>query len=291
MKKYLILLLIPLFFSCGESEEKLKLKNQVDSLMNITSGNEASINEYLKTFNEIQQNLNEIKAKENIITTKTIGDVELEETDVNGITNDILAIYELMQENKKKLAYLRSKIDKSKSKNKELRTTIKLLNNNIAQKDLDLSNLTMLLEQKNIDISDLNIKIAEMDKTLIKTTIENIQKDSTITNQKSLLHTAFYVIDNKKGLKEKNILTKDGGFLGIGGNTKVKMNETEFTKIDTRNVLEISLNYPKKVKLITDHPEGSFELVKNADGKFEKLVISDADDFWKMSKYLVIQIK
>ncbi len=148
MKKYLILLLIPFFFSCGESEEELRLKSQVDSLMNITAGDEASINEYLKAFNEIQQNLNEIKTKENIITTKTIGDVELEETDVDGITNDILAIYELMQENKKKLAYLRNKIDKSNSKNKELRTTIKLLNDNIVQKDLDLSNLTMLLEEK-----------------------------------------------------------------------------------------------------------------------------------------------
>lgn len=291
MKKYLILLLIPFFFSCGESEEELRLKSKVDSLMQITSGDEASINEYLKAFNEIQQNLNDIKTKENIITTKTVGDVELEETDVDGITNDILAIYELMQENKKKLAYLRTKIDKSNSKNKELRKTIKLLNDNIVQKDLDLSNLKMQLEQKNIDISNLNLKIAEMDKVLVETTIENIQKDSTIVNQEDKLHTAFYIVDNKKNLKEKGILRKDGGFLGIGGNTKVKMNDSEFAKIDTREIMEISLNYAKKVKLITDHPESSFELIQNADKKYEKLVISDADDFWKMSKYLVIQIK
>ncbi len=130
-----------------------------------------------------------------------------------------------------------------------------------------------------------------MDKALVETTIENIQKDSTIIDQGDKLHTAFYVIDNKKNLKEKGVLTKDGGFMGIGGNTKVKMNDNEFTKVDTREILELSLNYAKKAKLITDHPEGSYELIQNADEKFEKLVISDADDFWKMSKYLVIQVK
>lgn len=291
MKKYLVLLLIPFFFSCGPSDEELKLKSQVDSLMSITSGDEATINEYLKAFNEIQQNLNEIKAKENIITTKTVGDVELEETDVEGITNDILAIHELMQENKKKLSYLRSKIAKSKSKNKELQTTIKLLNNNIVQKDLEISNLTMLLEQKDFDISALNIKIAEMDSTLAKTTFDNIQKDSTITVKDDALHVAYFIVADKKSLKIKGVLKKDGGFIGIGGNTKVKMNDNEFTKIDTREIQEFNLNNAKKVKLITDHPEGSYELQKNGDGRYVKLVISNADDFWKMSKYLVVQVK
>jgi len=291
MKKYLFLLLIPFFFSCGPSDEELKLKSQVDSLMSITSGDEATITEYLKAFNEIQQNLNEIKAKENIITTRTVGDIELEENDVEGITNDILAIHELMQENKKKLSYLRNKIAKSNSKNKELKTTIKLLNENIVQKDIEISNLTMLLEQKDFDISALNIRIAEMDSTLAKTTFDNIQKDSTITVKDDALHVAYFVVGNKKSLKAKGILKKDGGFMGIGGNTKVKMNDNEFTKIDTREIMEFALSDSKKVKLITDHPEGSYELKKNANNKFTKLVVLDADDFWKMSKYLVVQVK
>jgi hypothetical protein len=291
MKKYLILFLIPFFFSCGPSDEELKLKSQVDSLMSITSGDEATITEYLKAFNEIQQNLNEIKFKENIITTKTVGDVELEETDVEGITNDILAIHALMQENKRKLSYLRSKISKSNSKNKELKTTIKLLNDNIVQKDLEISNLTNLLEQKDFDISALNIKIAEMDSTLAKTTYDNIQKDSTITVKEDALHIAYFIVADKKSLKAKGVLKKDGGFMGIGGNTKVKMNDGEFTKIDTREIQEFNLNNAKKVKIITDHPDGSYELQKGGDSKYTKLVISNVDDFWKMSKYLVIQIK
>ena len=290
MKKYLILLLIPFFFACGESKEELRLKSQVDSLMGITSEDAASINEYLKAFNEIQINLNEIKEKENIITTRTVGDVELEDTDVEAITNDILAIYEIMQENKKKLGYLRNKLQKTNSKNKELKTAIKLLNDNIIQKDLDLTDMRMKLTEKDIDITELNLRIAEMDSVMANMTFENIQKDSVITSKDDILSTAFYIIDSKKSLKEKGILETDGGFIGIGSNKKVKINDAEFTEIDIREVLEFSLNEAKKVQLITDHPEGSFELIES-NGKYEKLVISDTLGFWKMSKYLVITVK
>ncbi len=290
MKKYLVLFLIPFFFACGESKEELRLKSQVDSLMSVTSDDAISINEYLKAFNEIQMNLNEIKEKESIITTKTVGDVELEDTDVEAITNDILAIYEIMQENKKKLGYLRNKLQKSDSKNKELQTAVKLLNDNIVQKDMELADMRMKLTDKDIDISELNFKIAEMDSVLANMTFDNTQKDSVITTQDEQIHTAFYIIDSKKTLKEKGILETDGGFIGIGSNQKVKISDEGFTEIDIREVLELSLNEAKKVQLITDHPQDSYELVEK-DGKYEKLVVSDADEFWKMSKYLVVSIK
>ncbi len=290
MKKYLVLLLIPFFFACGESKEEIRLKAQVDSLMGITAGDEASINEYLKAFNEIQMNLNEIKEKENIITTKTVGDVELEEADVEAISNDILAIYEIMQENKKKLGYLRSKLNRTNSKNKELKTTIKLLNDNIVQKELELAEMRMTLEQKNIDISSLNARIGEMDSLLAEMSFDNVLKDSTITSQDTKLHIAYYIVDSKKNLKDKGVLKTDGGFIGIGGNKKVAMKESEFKQVDIRELKEISLNNAKKVKLVTDHPEGSYKLIKSGK-RYEKLEIVNADDFWKMSKYLVISVK
>ncbi len=291
MKRFLILLLIPFFFACGESKEEINLKNQVDSLMGITSEDQAVMTEYLKAFNEIQMNLNEIKEMESIITTKTMGDVELEDTDVEAINNDILAIYELMQENKKKLAYLRNKLDRSNSKNKELKTSIKLLNNSIAQKDIELLDLRSQLELKNIDITELNIKIAEMDSTLANMSFENISKDSVITDQDIKLHTAFFIIDTKKTLKDKGILESDGGFIGIGSITKVKLVESEFVEIDTRETMEFPLNDVKKVQLITDHPDGSYEFKQASDEKYIKLTVTDVDEFWKMSKYLVISVK
>ncbi len=291
MKKYLILLLIPLFFACGKSKEEIRLEKQVDSLKSITSQDQESINEYLKTFNEIQENINAIKEKENIITTKTIGDNELEDTDVDAINNDILAIYEMMQENKKKLSYLRKKLDKSNSKNSELKKTIRLLNDNIVQKDIEMADLRAQLKKKNIDISGLNAKIDSLNRDFNELTLENESKDVIIESQETQMNTAFFIVDSKKNLKEKGILESDGGFIGIGSNTKVKLKEAEFKQIDIREITEFSLNDAKKVQLITDHPDGSYRFDKTSKGRYDKLVVTNPEEFWKMSKYLVISIK
>jgi len=291
MKKYLILLLIPLFFACGKSKEEIRLEKQVDSLKSITSEDKESINEYLKTFNEIQENINAIKEKENIITTKTVGDNELEDTDVEAINNDILAIYEMMQDNKMKLAYLRTKLNKSNSKNLQLKKTIKLLNENIVQKDVEMADLRTQLQKKNIDISMLNEKIDSISKSFNELSLENESKDVVIELQETQMNTAFYIIDSKKNLKNKGILESDGGFIGIGSNTKVKLKESEFTQIDIREITEFSLNDAKKVQIITDHPEGSYTLEKTPKGRYDKLVVANPEEFWKMSKYLVISVK
>lgn len=292
MKHYLILaLIVPMFLSCGKSKEEIRLEKMVDSLESITSEDQASINEYLRAFNQIQTNLNEIKEKEKIITTKTVGDVELEDTDVEAINNDILAIYDLMQENKKKLAYLRNKMNKSETKNKELQTTINLLNNSIAQKDLELNDLKSQLAQKNFDITELNQKIEEMDKELASITFDNISKDSTITTKDDQLNTAFYIIDSKKSLKDKGIILSDGGFIGIGGTQKIQLKENYFEKVDIRETNEIDLKNSDKIELISDHPTGSYELKKDSKGNYTKLVINNPETFWKMSKYLVISTR
>ncbi len=291
MKKYLVLLLIPLFFACGKSKEEIRLEREVDSLKRITSQDSESINEYLRVFNEIQQNINEIKQKENIITTKTTGDNELEETDVEAINNDILAIYEMMQENKKKLSYLRRKLAKSNNKNSELKKTIALLNENIARKDVEMADLRAQLQQKNIDISGLNAKLDSLNKSYNELSLENESKDVIIESQDAQINTAYYIIDSKKNLKEKGILESDGGFIGIGSNTKVKLNESEFKQIDIREVTSFDLNDAKKVQLITDHPEGSYEFLKNDKGRYSELSVTNPEEFWKMSKYLVISVK
>jgi hypothetical protein len=46
----------------------------------------------------------------------------------------------------------------------------------------------------------------------------------------------------------------------------------------------------KKAKLVTNHPEGSYAIVGEND-KADKLVISNATDFWKEGNYLVIEIE
>ena len=47
----------------------------------------------------------------------------------------------------------------------------------------------------------------------------------------------------------------------------------------------------KKATLVTSHPEGSYELVTDANKVVEKLIITDPVRFWESSKILIISYK
>ena len=66
-------------------------------------------------------------------------------------------------------------------------------------------------------------------------------------------------------------------------------NKDYFTQIDIRTDKEIKL-YSKRAELLTTHPAGSYELVKDAKGQLT-LKITNPSQFWSVSRYLVIQVK
>mgnify|MGYP000874925023 CR=1 FL=1 len=105
------------------------------------------------------------------------------------------------------------------------------------------------------------------------------------------LNTAYYAFGTSKELIKNNVLTKEGGFIGMGKTAKMKsdFNKAYFTKVDASVFTEIVLS-AKKAKLVTTHPAGSYK-IEGAEGKAEKLVITNAEDFWSASKYLVIVVE
>ena len=92
MKKYLILLMIPLLFACGRSAKKEAeaLKAQNDSLMAQTMQKDEAINEFIATVNDIQGTLDTIKMKENIINLSTDKAGELKLSAKEQIKSDII---------------------------------------------------------------------------------------------------------------------------------------------------------------------------------------------------------
>jgi prefoldin subunit 5 len=291
MKKVsLFLLFLPLFFACGPSAEELKLQAQVDSLQKITGADSQTINEYMKAFNEIQGNLDQIKEKEKIISTRTSGDVELNQTDKDKINEDITSIYQMMLDNKTKLAYLKKKLKNSDNKVAEFQKTITHLTEEMNQKEQQLTELKAQLEKKDFDIAALNEKIKTMNANVENLQSETSQKSETINEQDKKLHTAHYVVGTKKELRDKGIITTEGGFIGIGGVQKISETTKGFTDIDIREVKEISLGGVGKAMILTDHPKDSYELVE-ANGKVTTLKIKDIDNFWTLSKFLVVIIK
>ncbi len=290
MRKLLALLIIPLFLmSCGETKLEKELRLQNDSLQALVAEGGDELQQYLNAFGEIQDNLNKIKQQENVITINASGDVEQAQTKKEQINEDILTIYKLMLENKEKLASLQRKVSNSKYKNSELSKMIKRMTKEMETKDTEIFELKTKLEQMDLTVTGLNSEIAGLSADI--DTFKNITENQTqvIEQQTTEINTAYYVIGTKKELKEQKILTKEGGFIGIGGVQKIQadFNEDYFKKIDISKTKSIQL-FSKKAKLITSHP--NVYRFDGSENKVDSLVITDAKKFWSMSKYLVIMV-
>ena len=63
-----------------------------------------------------------------------------------------------------------------------------------------------------------------------------------------------------------------------------------FTMIDITQTKTIELN-AKTAKVISTHPTGSYSIDRKDKNHVNSLIISDPDQFWKASKYLVVMIE
>lgn len=282
--KFLSLIFVLIFTAFGVSNcgnGKPEENPLADSLASVNSDlngqlteKEKAVQEFVNAFNEIQTNLNEIKEKEKIVASNAkSGDVKSKE---DQIKEDIQAIYELMAKNKAKLSRVNKKLKKAESKISGLEQMIASLEAQLNEKDVQINELKNTIEQLNIELSNLQINY------------EELEEESDVKTEK--LNSAFYAIGTMKELKEKNVVTKEGGFIGIGKTAQLKndFNKDYFTKIDISQVNSIPLG-AKKVKILTTHPSGSYKLV--GEKPIEKLEINNAEEFWGASKYLVVVIE
>ena len=105
------------------------------------------------------------------------------------------------------------------------------------------------------------------------------------------LHKAYYTHGTYKELKENDVLDREKRFLGIGKNKALKenFNEEYFTELDIRETEQIPLN-AKKAKVISEHASDSYRFVYQ-DDLISYLKIENPDEFWKTTKYAVIEVK
>jgi predicted RNase H-like nuclease (RuvC/YqgF family) len=283
MKKlFYLIALLPFAFGCGGNKQEGVLSAE-DSLKAVSGGQQvrihdqdSSIQSFIRGFNEIQDNLDVIKEKEKMVSANS-KDAEMRKTKEQQIVDDIQSMYDMMNKNKQRLAAMKSKLKESNKKNEELEKFITRLTTEIEEKDAQINDLKSQLEKLNVEMTNLN------------TNYQEATQESAVKTEK--LNTAFYAFGTAKELTKNGVLTKEGGFIGIGKSEKMKedFNKTYFTKVDISTTNEIVLS-AKKAKLITTHPAGSYKIV-GTDGKADKLVITNAEDFWSASKYLVIVVE
>ncbi len=281
--KNLVFLIIPIALTmCTPgSSKKSEMQLRVDSLQRLMAQKDSAMYAVLGTFTSIESNLQSIKDKEKIISV-TASQNENKQTREEKINEDIQLIYNMMQENRQKVAKLEKQLKKANVKNKELEKIIETLQAKIAEKDAEIVRLTQ-------ELLDMNFKITELNSSIDTLKLANAEKEGIIQVQDENLNTAYYVIGSEKELKEMGVLDKKGGILGIGGgkNLNRDFNKDQFTKIDIRKIKSFKIN-AKKARLVSTHPSSSYKIY--GEKPVDSLVIINHDEFWSISKFMVIAV-
>ena len=291
MKRYFYVLLIPvLLLASGCNQKKIdRLQAQNDSLRAVGGDKDSNISEFVATFNEIEANLDSIKQVEQVID-KSAKAGEVKGSRKEQIKSDIKYIYDLQQKNRKMVADLSAKLSKSGKHAAQLQKMIDNLNASISEKDVQIAQMTDELGKLNIQVKDLNVKVTDLNTNVDNLSADNTLKQADIDAKTIALNTAYYVIGTNRELKDKKIITGEGGFIGIGRTKDIMadLNMADFIKVDITTVNEIPV-MKKKINIITSHPANSYKL--EGEKTVDKIVILDAAAFWSLSKVLVISAK
>lgn len=276
---YLIILLM-IVSSCNNAElEQLKKENE--ELKIVAQQRETEIGNFMQVFNEIEENLSQIRMKEQLIVRRS-NSLETGKNKIDAVKNDISAIDELMKKNRKNINNLSEKLKSSRHENKELGKMVMNFQKIINEKDSEIVTLVSKLEELNFEVEGLYTSVADLKK-------ENIEKKQIIKTQEKELHKAFYITGTEKELKEKGIITKAGGFIGIGRVKKLNQDFDKklFTEIDIREKKIFPVD-TKKIKLLMPHPSDSYIIRKNDKKIYFSFEITRPEEFWKASKYMVL---
>lgn len=277
MKKLIFLLLPALFIMCQNQSainEKAEIRN--DSLQRLLVQKDSALYAFMGTFNDIESNLQEIKARENIITFNA-SETGAQKKKSDQINEDINFIYDLMIQNKEKVTNLERLLKRADIKNNELQKTIANLQVKLQEKDVEILNLREELKTMNFKVDELAYEIDTLK-------FNNEIKQAIIKAQEESLNTAYYIFGSMKELKENKVIDKKGSFIGVK-KLNQDFDKSLFTKIDIRNKNIFPINV-QKIKILSTHPSTSYEII--GEKPIERIEITNPDEFWSVSKYLVV---
>ena len=285
MKKLAVLIVCAaMLASCdGFKGGSKDLKAENDSLLIELTQRNAELDEMMGTFNEIQEGFRQINDAERRVDLQRGTITENSSSAKQQIASDIEFITKQMEENKAQIAKLQAMLKSSKNNSAQLKKAVESLTQELVAKQQRIEELQAELASKNIRIQELDAAVSGLAADKESLAAENEAKAKTVAEQDKAINAAWFVFGTKSELKSQKIL-QSGDVL-----KNADFNKDYFTQIDIRTTKEIKL-YSKRAELLTTHPAGSYELVKDDKGQLT-LKITNPKEFWSVSRYLVIQVK
>lgn len=237
---------------------------------------------------QVESQIEEIKTREQLVST--LGSSESNQASVD-IVADLRLIDSLIINTGDYVAQLTSKLSKTEMNLTSFKKRVARLTQDLDDRKKTVASLKETIQFKDQKIAEYQYDIQNME-AVHETQMEMISENiNTIVEIENKANTGFVAIDSEKNLEKQNIISKDGGILGIGKSLELKSNASKenFREIDIRLVNRLELD-AKEIDIVTSHPADSYTLILD-DEKVKFLEITDPEEFWKLSKYLVIETK
>ena len=276
------------FASCNTHQEELDAAiKKNDSLSLILQNKDSELDSLFATLNEIEENLAAVNSRYNSVQELRRANIEGQPNVKSQINAQIKDIENLMAANKQKIASLQAKINTDTKEGTRLQELVSRQEERIAAQESQIAQLLTELENNKVLIKKLNQDVSDL-------TAANEQKEQYIKQQTAEANRAYYVVGSYDELNEAGIVSKAGGFIGIGRRqgTNSEMPLDRFTQIDRTKVTTIPINM-RKALVVSKHPENSYELVmdENDTKMVSYLRILNPAKFWEQTRFLVISTK
>lgn len=285
MKKILfsaIVMAATMLVSCNQvsKEQYQQVTNTNDSLMLVALQQGNEIYDLQTTLQGVTEQLDQINGQISISNGEDQNLISQRES----LMKKLNLIQQTILEKQAALEELQKKYSSQLGQNKELKKTIDRLQTEVAGYQSEIKSYQGQILAKDKQIADLADDLNATQDELEETQAKSEAQQNVINVQDKMLNTGYYIVADKKTLKDKGIA--EGGLLSKKRLTKDGFSTDGFTEIDIRQLTKIEIN-DKSPKILTSHPSNSYELVKN-DNKTCTLVIKDQAAFWSNSKFLVV---
>lgn len=273
-----------LSFQACKGDQTEALQSKVDSLTATIEQNNQELEFYQSCLFLVSDGLDSIaRADKNLMTVASSREKTITR---ESIKQDLAAYADLLTRQRERINKLEAQMGEGGKERERMKGLISILSKQIEEKDATIQKL-----QKKVETQDFNVALLQDEINGLYTKIatlkhENKSKDEAIKVAQEMLNEGYYIIGSSSELKKLGVLSSR--FLGKSKVNVDQIDESIFTKIDTRDFLQLTIP-SKKVTIKSQHPSTSYKLTTDKKSGTTTLDIVDELDFWSVTRFLIIQ--
>lgn len=300
--KIAVVLLVAVAFSLGwglitsseqNESDKAELIRQNETLADAISRKESAFNDVLYMMTEVEDQIKQIVEKENLVYSHNLEGIKPGSHEL--LVQEIEMIDELVIRSKANIRSLEEKVKGANFKTNVVQNRVARLNTEIKERETVIAGLREEIVTKDESIALMNQQVDALIETAAEQGEVLAGKDNeiaTLTDENNTLNKAYLAIGSFKELKDRGLVQRQGGFLWFGRTIDVQedADRKEFLEVDIRQVNMLPVK-AANLSLLSEHPVNSYQVVPGETEDMKILEITNPDEFWKVSKYLVISKK